>query len=155
MLEIAVGLVLIGAAAVVVTQSLPAYEGEHRSDALGPGFFPLWIAVIVIVLSLVLIARTCLFPEKLSSGDAVVQAAESSRPHRLHLVVIMLMACAYVALIPVLGFGAASFLLTASYMRLERAPWLQTLGVAFGCVALGVVARDYAFIQLPAGFVGL
>ncbi|HEX5495469.1 MAG TPA: tripartite tricarboxylate transporter TctB family protein [Mycobacteriales bacterium] len=154
-LESAIGLGLVIVGVVIVADSRSDYHGDRGSGTLGPGFFPTWTAVLVIVLALLLIAHNTVLREEPSAGGAADDVPEAPPPHRWRAIPTIGIACAYVGLIPTLGFGAASFLLVLLCMRLERAPWLQAVAIAAGCVALGVVARDYAFIELPTGLAGL
>ena len=128
--------------------SFVVYEARglpyHSEFGPGPGFFPLWIGIGIVVCSLFLI------------GAAIFRGGEGIPISRLEMVRALSAWLAFalaVALLPFLGFGLSLGLLTAFLVLVlgRRSPWLA-IGVALGlAVGFHVVFAVALGVSLPAG----
>lgn len=114
----------------------------------GPGFFPLWTGIGIVVCSLVI-----LFNDIFRRGTGVEQTSETSGLEIGRALGAWAVFATAIALLSVLGFGLSLGLLTAFLILvLDRRPLWVALSVALG-LALGfhfvfAVALE---VPLPAG----
>ena len=140
------GLVLAALGSYVLLQARQwVYMGE---DGPGAGFFPVWYGGAMIVLSLVLVARTILFAE--SGGPA--KRIEWHELGRALVCWVAFVAC--IALMPYLGFTVAFALLTWFMVAvLARQPQRIAIPLAVAQAAVFYVLFTVALdLSLPKGF---
>lgn len=135
------------AAIVVTVDSLPRYTSR---GAMGPGAFPLWLAIIIAVCAAVLVARVI-------REGALGASVEWPRGLALRRVALSTGSLfGYVLALPVLGFLAATFLLLLVFFRfLGGYRWRTALPIALG----GALGMRYVFgvllyMPLPRGWSG-
>jgi len=139
------GLVLAALGAYIVSQ---ARTWDYMTDeGPGPGFFPMWYGSLMVVLSLVLVART-----------AFGRAAHEAKPQPNWTEIRRALTCwaafvAAVALMNVLGFAVSFALLTwfiVAYMA--RRPHPEALALAVGGAAAFYGLFSYLLdLSLPSG----
>lgn len=137
-------------AAIILTSfgSLVIYEARglpyHSEFGPGPGFFPLWIGIGIVVCSLFML------------GAIFFRGGETFEISKVELVRALSAWLAFVlaiVLMRLIGFGLSFGLLTAFLVLVldRRSPWLA-IGVAMG-LALGfhLVFAVALGVSLPAG----
>ena len=139
------GLVLAALGAWIVSE---AHGWDYMTDeGPGPGFFPMWYGSLMVVLSLVLVART-----------AFGRAAHEAKPQPNWTEIRRALTCwaafvAAVALMNVLGFAVSFALLTwfiVAYMA--RRPHPEALALAVGGAAAFYGLFSYLLdLSLPSG----
>ncbi len=145
--EVVSGAVLAALGIFIVTE---ARRWEYLgAEGPGPGFFPLWYGIGLIVLSLVLMvmhAQKAPEPASVSTGKGGMSRAFATWA--------ALVVC--VALLKVLGFIVAFALFTLFIVRfLYREPLGKALAVAVGGAVGFYLLFDVALnVALPAGMLG-
>lgn len=136
-------------AALGVFVVLEARQLEYFGpDGPGPGFFPTWYGLVMVVLSLILV------------GSSLFREAEPGRPPDWRAVGNALMAwaalVACVALFGALGFLPSFALFTLIVVGwIYRKPWPVALAVAGGCTAAFYVVFPLLLgVELPVGVLG-
>jgi len=144
------GLVLAALGAYIVTAARAwAYMTE---DGPGAGFFPMWYGSLMIVLSLVLVARSA-WPRTAADAGPAVQAPIAWRSLARALVCwIAFVAC--IALMNVLGFTVSFALLTWFIIAfMARRPQRVAIAVAVGFAALFYAIFVFGLeLTLPSGY---
>ena len=121
----------------------------------GPGFFPIWYGIALIVLSLVVVGARVY---RLVRGED--RGRRLSAPERreiFHALTVWIVFALSIALLKVLGFLLAFALLTWFIVAIVyRRPWTVALAVAFG-TSLGfyLVFPLALNVALPVGVLGL
>ncbi len=138
-------LAVLGAFVVNEARAWP-YMGE---DGPGAGFFPMWYGSLMIVLSLVLVARSALRRPAADAAPAPIRWRDLSRAFVCWLAFV---AC--IVLMNVLGFAVSFALLTWFIIAvMARRPQRVAIPVAVGFAALFyvifVVGLD---VSLPSGY---
>jgi putative tricarboxylic transport membrane protein len=131
-------------------------------DGPGPGFFPMWYGIALIVLSLVVIGARVLrmMQDRGAPATAATPAARTSREKRgeiYHALAVWAAFAVSVAFLKVLGFLLAFGLLTLFIVALiYRRPWKVAIAVAVG-TSLGfyLVFPLALSVALPVGVFGL
>ncbi len=116
----------------------------------GPGFFPLWYGVAMLVLSLLLVAQTCM-----TAPAAQGKPVKWREIGRVCLVWAAFVVCVaslkYLGF--VLGFGLFVLFLVAG---MYRRPWKVALAVAVGSAAGFYLLFSVGLnVRLPAGLLGI
>jgi putative tricarboxylic transport membrane protein len=137
---------------VMTSMQMPLRAITGRTSfAPSTGFLPLWLGIIMAILSILLIV------------NATLQQADSSREAifprgRALMAVVLFLAglAAYIALLEVLGYLSATALLTAFLLRfVMQASWKTTLLVAVGAsVVLFVIFHVLLHVDLPKNMFG-
>jgi hypothetical protein len=135
--------VLIGIGLLVIADALRLGTG-WGTDGPQSGFFPFWLAVIMITASLVIVVQTVrrLPPRPFVTRQALVPVLKMLGP-----------ALGAVVLIQVVGLYVASALYLAFYMRwIGRHSWLAmvALGVGFPVVTFLIFERWF-LVPMPKG----
>ncbi len=118
----------------------------------GPGFFPMWLGVLLLSLGMLLIIQNVFSKKK-----AEIVSAEPTEPLwpgkagaiRVAIVVFSLLSVAF--FIPYIGFRVAIFLLISSLLyTLGKQKILTTLSVAFvGSFGVYFVFTHFLYVELP------
>lgn len=113
----------------------------------GPGFFPLWVGIGIVLCSLVMLCGYFFRSHTIAEETPIVARALGAWSAFVLAVVLL----------PLLGFGLSLGLLTAFLIVVldRRSPWTAlavALGLAFGFHLLFVVALG---VSLPVGIFGL
>jgi Tripartite tricarboxylate transporter TctB family len=135
----AVAVLALGAGAVIEAWRLP-FGGVHSP---GPGFFPWWLGLVILLLGTVLLVQAVRAP----AGAA----AAPGRP--LRVLALLAVLALYVAALEPLGYAPATFLLVVVMLRApERHRWPVALAVAV--LAAGgsyVLFAVWLGVPLPPG----
>jgi putative tricarboxylic transport membrane protein len=123
----------------------------RTSFAPSTGFLPMWLGVLMAILSILLIVNASLREADSNRG------AIFARGKALAAVVLFLAGLAtYIALLEVLGYFSATMLLTAFLLRFVMgAGWKRTLLVAVSASAvLFVIFQVLLHVELPKNMFG-
>lgn len=134
-------------------------------DGPGPGFFPMWYGIALIVLSLVVIGGRIFRIAREGHGEGIAGApgsagtggAAQKRREIYHALAVWAAFTVSIALLKVLGFMIAFGLLTLFIVAIiYRRPWKVALAVAVG-TSLGfyLVFPLALSVALPVGVFGL
>ena len=131
------GVVLVGSMQVGINWGV---EGPR------PGFFPFYISLFIIASSVVNLVQVW---NPAASGQRVFTTWGQLR----QVMSVVVPACIYVALVPVLGMYVSSMLLIAVFMMwLGGYDWRMTTPIAIGVPAIVyIVFERYFMIGLPKG----
>jgi putative tricarboxylic transport membrane protein len=131
---------ILGIAAVHEASKLP-YGTIHSP---GPGFFPWWTSVIIVLLALILVVQALTLRSR-TAGEG------SGRIAKVALLLVVL--SAYTFLLDPLGYLLCTFLLVLFMLRvLDPHRWMVALGMAlFTAVGSYVVFAVWLSVPLPRG----
>jgi putative tricarboxylic transport membrane protein len=132
------------------------------ADGPGPGFFPMWYGIVLIVLSLVVVAARVLRmaqdgPNRAApAADAAARSA-TKRREIYHALAVWAAFTACIALLKVLGFMIAFGLLTFFIVALiYRRPWGVALATAVATpLGFYLVFPLALSVALPVGVFGI
>lgn len=145
------GLVLLILAAFICWGAISLPYGNIHNP--GPGFFPLWLGVLLGVMSFGLILKVT----RQKEGARILWdiLAEKIRWGRILAVIIALVL--YGFLMDYVGFLILTLLLMAFLLRaIETQPWKAVIGWAiFGSVGSYLVFEIWMKLRLPKGFLGI
>ncbi len=145
------GLVLLMIAAFICWQAISLPYGNIHNP--GPGFFPLWLGIVLGGMSLGLFVKVT----RQREGTRMVWdiVAEKIRWGRVVAVVVTLVL--YGFLMNYIGFLILTFLLMAFLLKaIEPQPWKAVIGWAFfGAVGSYLVFEVWMKLRLPKGFLGI
>lgn len=113
----------------------------------GPGLFPLLLGVAIAVLGAVL-AGVSVFSQG-PGGEGTVSTPRSAHARAVAAATVVLIA--YTALLPVLGFGPATFILLVVLLRLGKMGWGAAVLVSLILAAGTLFAASLLNIPLPVG----
>ena len=139
------GLVVFALGAAVLWQGWHLSVGSLRTP--GPGFFPMLIAVILMILSLFLILR------RGSKGD---EGASVARRSIIRMVSAFVALLGYFFFLEYLGFVICSFLLMGFFfLSIARQRWYVALSSAVVCIGLAYILFEVLLkSNLPKGLFG-
>ena len=128
-----------------------SYKGHEIYGKLGPGFWPKFILIAMMVLSL-WIAVDAFRARKKTAGDKSGAAAKSA-VSRIHFFLALTLIIAYLVLLNVAGFIALTpFFLIAFMVLLGEKSWPWMIGLSIGMTVLIVIAFTQAmYVPLPRG----
>lgn len=168
--DVVAGLALAALGLVILT-AIPGIETSFVTDPLGPRFFPLLLAVLLIALSLILVARGAVSGRKRrrraaaeasASAEGMAGSVPSARPvpeppagaSRRVMALIFAMGT-YVAAVPYIGYGTASVLLFGALLVTagERRPLRVALQAVTLTLVLVVLFGVILGVELPGGLV--
>ena len=119
----------------------------------GPGFLPLWLGVVLGLLSILLLIRTTLQHKETLLLRQVL--AEKIRWGKVLITVVALIL--YGVLMDDAGFLLITFLFMASLIRfVDPQPWKRVIGWALvGSVGSYLIFEVWMKLRLPKGFLGV
>jgi len=128
-----------------------SYKGHEIYGKLGPGFWPKFILITMMVMSL-WIAVDAFRARKKAGGDKPGAAAKSA-VSRIHFFLALTLIIAYLVLLNVAGFIALTpFFLIAFMVLLGEKSWPWMIGLSIGMTVLIVIAFTQAmYVPLPRG----
>ena len=132
---------LFGATAAYESTKLPF--GTIHSP--GPGFFPWWTSILIVLLALVLLVQA------LTSRSAAAAAEGFGRIAKV--VALLIVLAAYTFLLDPVGYPLCTFFLVLFMLRVtDPQPWAIAVGVA-GITAVGsyIVFAMWLSVPLPRG----
>ena len=141
-------LLLLAAVMIGAASGLP-YGNVHNP---GPGFFPLWLGVIMAGMAIGLIAQSTLTTKSGQTLRGILEADVRWGKVLLVLAALIL----YASLMDYLGFLAVTFLLMVALLRfIEPQPWKAVIGWALvGSVGSYLIFEVWMKLRLPKGFWG-
>jgi putative tricarboxylic transport membrane protein len=144
------GLVLSIVAACMIWAAVGLPYGNIHNP--GPGFFPLWLGVILGGMAIGLFVQTTLRKESERTLRNILE--EDVRWGKALLVVAGLIL--YGVLMDYIGFLIVTFLLMAWLLRfIEPQPWKVVIGWALvGSVGCYLIFEVWMKLRLPKGFLG-
>jgi len=145
------GLILLILSGLICWGSLFLPYGNIRNP--GPGFYPLWLGIILGAMSVGLIWKTSRQKEGARTLRDIL--AEKVRWEKVLWVLITLVL--YAALMDFLGFLIATFLLMAFLLRfIEPQPWRTVfLWTLVGSLGSYLIFEMWMKLRLPKGFLGI
>lgn len=119
----------------------------------GPGFFPLWLGIILGAMAVGLVLRTTRQKEGAKALRDIL--AEKVRWEKILFVLMGLVL--YGSLMNFLGYLIVTFLLMAFLLRyIEPHPWKSVIGwTLLGSVGSYLVFEVWMKLRLPKGFLGI
>jgi putative tricarboxylic transport membrane protein len=119
----------------------------------GPGFFPLWLGVILGGMSIALFVQTTRGKESERTLQEILE--EDVRWGKVLLVLAVLIIYAF--LMDYIGFLIVTFLLMIVLLRfIEPQPWKVVIGWALGgSVGSYLIFEVWMKLRLPKGFLGI
>jgi putative tricarboxylic transport membrane protein len=136
------------AALALVSGTAAAYESSKllfgTIHSPGPGFFPWWTSILIVLLALLLMVRA-LASHSSTAGE------DSGRIAKVALLLVVL--SAYTFLLDPLGYLLCTFLLVLFMLRaLDPQPWAVAVGMALMTAAGSyVVFAIWLSVPLPRG----
>jgi hypothetical protein len=136
------------AAVVLVFGATAAYESTKLQfgtiHSPGPGFFPWWISILIVLLALVLLAQV-LTSRSPTSREAFGRVAK--------VVALFIFLVAYTVLLDALGYPLCTFFLVLFMLRaIDPQPWAIAVGVAaITAVSSYIVFASWLSVPLPRG----
>ena len=145
------GLALVILAGLICAGAAFLPYGEIHNP--GPGFFPLWLGIILGVMAVGLVVKTTWQKEGAKALRDIL--AEKVRWEKVLFVLIALIL--YGSLMNILGYLIVTFLLMAFLLRyIEPHPWRLVIGwTLIGAVGSWVVFDLWMKLRLPKGFLGI
>jgi hypothetical protein len=145
-MESIVALLIIALASVYIFDSVRIGFGWVEGQGPGPGFFPFWVSLIMLVASLV----------NLVTANTGSNAADSStfvsRVGIWRVMLVLVPTIVYVGLIQFLGIYVASAIFIAAFMAVAREGIIKSLAVGVGVpVALFLMFEKWFLVPLPKG----
>lgn len=143
------GLILL-AIAIAVLVATTAIRSQEGYAATGPRFVPLVVGVLLLVLSLLFLARTFVRPDVDLAERAAREAAVTEWARPLSVVAALL---AYAFLMEPLGYVVATTLFFVAVARIlgSRAAVRDLLAGAAIALVLYVAFTQFLGVDLPAG----
>ena len=145
------GLVLLILAGIICSGSIFLPYGNIHNP--GPGFFPLWLGIILGAMALGLVLKTTWQREGAAKTLRDI-VAEKVRWGKVLFVIMALVL--YGCLMDFLGYLIVTFLLMAFLLRfIEPHPWKSVIGwTLVGTVGSYLVFEVWMKLRLPKGFLG-
>lgn len=128
-----------------------SYKGHEIYGKLGPGFWPKFILIAMMILSL-LVAVDAFRARKKSAGEKQSDAVTSAGS-RIRFFSALILIIAYLILINIIGFVALTpFFLIAFMILLGEKSWLWMIILSVGMTILIILAFTQAmYVPLPRG----
>jgi len=136
------------AAVVLVFGGTAAYESAKLQfgtiHSPGPGFFPWWISILIVLLALVLLAQV-LTSRSPTDREAFGRIAK--------VVALFIVLTAYTTLLNALGYPLCTFFLVLFMLRVtDPQPWAIAVGVAaVTSISSYIVFASWLSVPLPLG----
>lgn len=127
------------------------YKGHEIYGKLGPGFWPKFILICLMILSL-LVAVDAFRARKKSGGEKSSEITKSE-VSRIRFLSVLILIIAYFFLLNIVGFVALTpFFLIAFMVLLGEKSWPWIIGLSIGMTVLIVLGFTQAmYVPLPRG----
>lgn len=127
------------------------YKGHEIYGKLGPGFWPKFILICLMILSF-LIAVDAFRARKTSDGEKSPEAMKSAGS-RIRFFLVLIMIIAYLVLLNIIGFIMLTpFFLIAFMILLGEKSWPWMIGLSIGMTVIILLAFTQAmYVPLPRG----
>lgn len=145
-MESVVALLIIALASVFMFDSVRIGFGWVEGQGPGPGFFPFWVSLLMLIASVANLVAANTGP------TAGASPAFVSRIGIWRVMLVLLPTAIYIGLIQVLGIYVASALFIFGFMVASREGIIKSLAVAI-CVpiALFLMFEKWFLVPLPKG----
>jgi hypothetical protein len=145
------GLVLLVIAGCICWGALSLSYGHIHNP--GPGFYPLWLGIILGAMAMGLILKTTWQRE----GAKALRAILSEKVRWEKVLFVLMALILYGCLMNFLGYLIVTFLLMAFLLRfIEPRPWKAVIGwTLIGAVGSYLVFEVWMKLRLPKGFLGI
>jgi len=145
------GLVLFILAAFICWGAILLPYGNIRNP--GPGFYPLWLGIILGGMSLGLIVTTT----RQKEGARILRDIVSEKIRWWKILLVVAALVLYGCLMNHIGFLLVTFLLMAFLLRsIDPQPWKAVIGWAvLGSVGSYLIFEVWMKLRLPKGFFGI
>ena len=141
-MDIIVGLLLLGISALVIFDASRLGVGWRENEGPAPGSFPLYIAVLLGLASLINIGAAW----KAEAGGFVTRLALG------RVLMVLVPSIVYVGLIDTIGIYVASAIFIFGFMAISRENIFKALLVGAGVpVALFLMFEKWFLVPLPRG----
>lgn len=143
----------IGALAFLAIGLISLYQIHGISlgtlSAPGPAFFPFYLSIIIVALSLILFLKSIRL-KSIEKGELIVIG---TRWMKLPLVIAGLVI--YVYILKPLGYMVTTFLMLILLLKIvEEHTWKATLIISIPCIAISyIIFAKYLGIPLPRGII--
>jgi putative tricarboxylic transport membrane protein len=119
----------------------------------GPGFFPLWLGIILAGMSIGLTLQTT----RQKEGARILRDILTEKIRWGKVLLVILSLILYGGLMDAIGFLLVTFLLMAFLLRaIEPQPWRAVIGWALvGSVGSYLIFEVWMKLRLPKGFLGI
>jgi putative tricarboxylic transport membrane protein len=127
------------------------YQGHEIYGKLGPGFWPKFILICMMILS-ILIAVDAFRTRKKSAGEKSSEVAKTGGS-RIRFFSALILIIAYFFLLNIVGFVALTpFFLVAFMILLGEKSWPWMIGLSIGMTVIILLAFTQAmYVPLPRG----
>jgi putative tricarboxylic transport membrane protein len=145
------GFVLIIIAGLICWRSATLPYGSLRNP--GPGFYPLWLGILLGVMSISLIVVVT----RQKEGTRILRDILTGEIRWVKIFLVIVALILYGVLMDYVGFLILTFLLLAFLLRaIEPQPWKAVIGWAlFGSIGSYLVFEIWMKLRLPKGFLGI
>jgi len=145
------GLVLLVISGFICWGALSLSYGRIHDP--GPGFYPLWLGIILGAMAMGLILKTTWQRE----GAKALRAILSEKVRWEKVLFVLMALILYGFLMNFLGYLIVTFLLMAFLLRfIEPRPWKAVIGwTLIGAVGSYLVFEVWMKLRLPKGFLGI
>ena len=128
-----------------------SYKGHEIYGKLGPGFWPKFILIVMMILS-ILVAFDAFRARKKSAGEKKPEAVKGAGS-RIRFFSALILIIAYFFLMNVIGFIALTpFFLMAFMVLLGEKSWPWMIGLSIGMTIIIILAFTQAmYVPLPRG----
>jgi drug/metabolite transporter (DMT)-like permease len=145
------GLVLLVISGLICWGALSLSYGHIHNP--GPGFYPLWLGIILGAMAMGLILKTTWQRE----GAKVLRDILAEKVRWEKVLFVLMALILYGFLMNFLGYLIVTFLLMAFLLRfIEPHPWKSVIGwTLIGSVGSYLVFEVWMKLRLPKGFLGI
>jgi drug/metabolite transporter (DMT)-like permease len=145
------GLVLLVIAGFICWGALSLSYGHIHNP--GPGFYPLWLGIILGVMAMGLILKAT----RQKKGAKVLRDILAEKVRWEKVLFVLMALILYGCLMNFLGYLIVTFLLMAFLLRfIEPHPWKSVIGwTLVGSVGSYLVFEVWMKLRLPKGFLGI
>jgi len=145
------GLVLLILAGFICCGSILLPYGNIHNP--GPGFFPLWLGIILGALSIGLLLQSA----RRKEGARVLGDILAERVRWQKVLWVLIALVLYGCLMNIFGFLIVTFFLMAFLLRfIEPQPWKSVIGwTLVGSLGCYLVFEVWMKLRLPKGFLGI
>ena len=145
------GLVLLVIAGFICWGALSLSYGHIHNP--GPGFYPLWLGIILGVMAMGLILKAT----RQKKGAKVLRDILAEKVRWEKVLFVLMALILYGCLMNFLGYLIVTFLLMAFLLRfIEPHPWKSVIGwTLIGSVGSYLVFEVWMKLRLPKGFLGI
>jgi hypothetical protein len=145
------GLVLFIIAGLICWRAASLPYGSLRNP--GPGFYPLWLGILLGVMSIGLFVKIT----RQKESARILRDILTGEIRWVKILLVIVALILYGVLMDYVGFLILTFLLMGFLLRaIEPQPWKAVIGWAiFGSIGSYLVFEIWMKLRLPKGFLGI